>query len=67
MVQSTQIDASPVPKAESPAETSKPEITVPDVKPAVIASTVKPEINVPKPVVKKAVAPKAEKIKNIKL
>jgi cell division septation protein DedD len=59
MVQSSKMDASPVPKAERPAEASKLEITVPDVKPAVIASTIKPEIKVPKPVVKKAVALKA--------
>jgi cell division septation protein DedD len=56
IVQRTKIDVTPVPKAESPAPAIKAEMTVPDVKPAVIDSTVKPETKVQKPVAKKKAA-----------
>jgi cell division protein FtsN len=56
IVQRTKIDVTPVPKAESSASAIKTEMGVPDVKPAVIDSTVKADTKVKKPVAKKKAA-----------
>jgi cell division septation protein DedD len=56
IVQRTKIDVTPVPKAESSASAIKTEMSVPDVKPAVIDSKVKAETKGQKPVAKKKAA-----------